>query len=72
MILIFFNNLLLTCSIWPFKSQVFAAAGVLVNFNAHWGGGVILDEKDLHLMGQHFPIHLLKLVLILFLASYFI
>jgi hypothetical protein len=69
MILSFFRNLLLTFSVRPFKSQVFAAARELFSLNAHWlmGGKsvffvclFILDEKDLHLMGQHFAIYPLK------------
>jgi hypothetical protein len=51
---------MLTFSIQPFKCQVFAAAGALFNINAHcrtmfpyW------NAKDVQLMRQIFPVHLL-------------
>jgi len=44
MILSFFRNLLLTFSVQPFKSQVFAAAVELFNLNAPWLGGFFMKR----------------------------
>ena len=51
----------LTFSIWPFKCQFSAAAGALINLNAHCGAVFCCsDEKNVHLMGQYCPIHVPK------------
>jgi hypothetical protein len=52
---------ILTFSIWLFKSHVSAVARALFNLNPHCGTAFsLLDEKDIHSMGQHCPVHLLK------------
>jgi hypothetical protein len=51
----------LTFSIWPFKRQFSAVATLLFNLNSHCGTVFSLsDEKDVHLMGQHCAVCLLK------------
>lgn len=44
-------------SVWPLKSQVCAVATALFTFGARCGTFFRLDEKDVHFMGQHFPVH---------------
>lgn len=45
-------------SVWPLKSQVCAVARALLTFSAHCGTLFFRsDEKDIHFMGQHFPVH---------------
>jgi hypothetical protein len=50
-------------SVWPLKSQVCALARVLFIFSACCGMLFFcLDEKDVHFMGQHIPVHAINAI----------
>jgi hypothetical protein len=45
---------------WPLKSPVSAVARAPIDVNVHCETVFLSNEKHVHLMGQHFPVHLLK------------
>jgi hypothetical protein len=52
---------ILTLSTQPFEVQFFASAGGPFNSNAHCGASFsLLDDNNVHLMEQQYPIYLLQ------------